>query len=51
MTNTVQNQSDLAKGDSAPPATKSNEKYVFGIVILGVLALAVYQVFFCPTCY
>jgi hypothetical protein len=41
----------LAKGNPTLPATKSNEKYVFGILILGAAALAIYQLFFCASCY
>ena len=55
MKNAVENESDLAKVDPAPPTKKSStsgfDKFLFGILILGLAALVVYQVFFCPTCY
>jgi hypothetical protein len=44
---------DVNEGNS--PANKTGaggfEKFVIGIVILGIVAGLIYQVFFCSTCY
>lgn len=61
MTDTVRNQATntpeaaRAQNLAVQPAKKSGmsttDMLVWGAVILGLVAVVVYQVYFCPTCY
>jgi hypothetical protein len=49
----IDTESKPLQTTSAPQIKKSggSEKYVLGALILGFVALLVYQSLFCPTCY
>ena len=55
MTNSVGNETNRQKSNNPGPLSEKNNestfKYVFVIVILGIAATIVYQIFFCSTCY
>jgi hypothetical protein len=55
MRTAVENVSDLAKCHPAPLMERSRASglqiYLIGAVLLGIAALAAYQLFGCPGCY
>jgi hypothetical protein len=55
MSTTTENLSDRTQKQPAAPAGKSStrsvDKYVIGLLLLGFAALVTYQAVFCATCY
>jgi hypothetical protein len=50
---TVDTENKSLQSTSTPQIKKTggSEKYVLGALLLGSVALLLYQFFFCPTCY
>ena len=55
MSNTAENESDLAKCHPAPVMERSKASgfqiYLIGAIVLGIVALATYQHLSCSGCY
>jgi hypothetical protein len=49
------NEKSASQNVSALPSQKAGmstvDKLVWGVILAGFIAVVVYQVFFCPTCY